>query len=128
MDYPKNLTAADRRWLDLITQCRTSGKSDSQWLKENNIKSPTFYYHVKKLRDKACDVLQPNHMVMNEIQEVVPLPLDVEPVLPTLQTPKLVGSDAVAMRLSVQGVVIEITNQATKEVIQNTIAALQMLC
>ena len=56
MDYPQNLTASDRYRYDLIQKCRTSGKSDYQWLKDNNIKSPTFYYHVKQLRKKACEL------------------------------------------------------------------------
>lgn len=58
MDYPQNLTASDRYWYDLIQKCRTSGKSDYQWLKDNNIKSPTFYYHVKQLRKKHANCLK----------------------------------------------------------------------
>ena len=50
MDYPQNLSKSDQRWYDLIQECRTSGKSDRQWLLENNIGSGTFYYHVKQLR------------------------------------------------------------------------------
>lgn len=42
MEYPQNLTVSERRWFDLIQQCRTSGKSDAQWLQEHEIKSPTF--------------------------------------------------------------------------------------
>lgn len=50
------------RWIDkeekdkLYLKCRTSGKTDNQWLKENNIKAPTFYYYVKQLRKKACEL------------------------------------------------------------------------
>ena len=47
MDYPKNLSEKDRYWLNIIQECRASGKSDYQWLQEHNIPSPTFYYHVK---------------------------------------------------------------------------------
>ena len=45
MDYPQNLSKSDKRWYDLIQECRTSGKSDRQWLLENHIGSGTFYYH-----------------------------------------------------------------------------------
>lgn len=53
MDYPQNLSKSDRRWFDLIQQCRTSGKSDRQWLIDNNIKSGSFYYHIKRLDGKG---------------------------------------------------------------------------
>ena len=74
MDYPQNLTESDRYWYDLIQKCRTSGKTDNQWLKENNIKPPTFYYHVKQLRKKTCELLEAVKRTSTaEIQEVFPV-------------------------------------------------------
>ncbi len=71
MDYPQNLTASDRYWYDLIQKCLTSGNSDYQWLKDNNIKSLTFYYHVKQLRKKECEL--PEATKRASMQEVVPV-------------------------------------------------------
>lgn len=73
MDYPKNLSEKDRYWLNIIQECRASGKSDYQWLQEHNIPSPTFYYHVKQLRKKACEIPERNQLCTVETQEVVPL-------------------------------------------------------
>ncbi len=73
MDYTDNLSASDRHWFELIQECRTSGKSDRQWLQENNIKPPTFYYHVKQLRKKSCEILASTFLVTANVQEVVPL-------------------------------------------------------
>lgn len=70
MDYPQNLSKSDQRWYDLIQECRTSGKSDRQWLLENNICSPTFYYHVKQLRKKACHIPENTSAGIAEKQEV----------------------------------------------------------
>lgn len=70
MDYPQNLSESDCRWFDLIQECRTSGKSDRQWLAENDIAPPTFYYHVKKLRKKACEIPASLSNRVSEIQEV----------------------------------------------------------
>lgn len=128
MNYPENLSASDQRWLDLIQQCRTSGKSDKQWLEENNIKSPTFYYHVKQLRKKACDIPKPVRADRNDIQAVIPLCVE-EPtsVVPTRLCDNAVN-DAIAVRLTVKGVSVEIANNATQDVIKNTLAALQFLC
>lgn len=77
MGYPQNLTVSERRWFALIRQCRTSGKSDAQWMQEHEIKSPTFYYHVKQLRKKACDIPENSFSRQrNDVQEVVPLFMD----------------------------------------------------
>ena len=76
MDYPKNLSEKDRYWLNIIQECRASGKSDYQWLQEHNIPSPTFYYHVKKLRKKACEIPERNQLCTVETQEVVPLVIE----------------------------------------------------
>lgn len=80
MEYPQNLTVSERCWFDLIRQCRTSGKSDAQWMQEHDIKSPTFYYHVKQLRKKACDIPENSFSRQrNDVQEVVPLFMDETP-------------------------------------------------
>lgn len=82
MDHPQNLSASDRRWFDLIQQCRTSGKSDAHWMQEHEIKSPTFYYHVKQLRKKACDIPENSFTRQrNDIQEVVLLFMEEVPAV-----------------------------------------------
>ncbi|MFQ6806520.1 MAG: IS66 family insertion sequence element accessory protein TnpA [Lachnospiraceae bacterium] len=45
-------TLNDEHWLNLITQCRSSGLTDRQWCIENGIPFSTFYYHVRTLRKK----------------------------------------------------------------------------
>ena len=131
MKYPANLSESDRRWYDLIHQCRTSGKSDRQWLLENNICSPTFYYHVKQLRKKACDIPENScNVAVGQTQEIVPLVIEDMPL--SKSQPIITGSDSpsneIALRLTVKGVTMEITNQATRELIQNVISALQYSC
>ena len=130
MNYPANLSESDRRWYDLIQQCRTSGKSDRQWLLENNICSPTFYYHVKQLRKKACEIPESICNAVSQVQEVVPLVIEDLP-LPKSQAviPEPVSpTNEVTLRLTIQGVTMEITNQATQNLIQNVISALRYLC
>ena len=128
MDYPQNLSASDRRWFDLIQECRTSGKSDHHWLLENNIKPPTFYYHVKQLRKKACEIPTSNRSGRNEIQEVVPLFLE-EPAEPAYEQVSAPPPDhTVSVRLTIKGVTVEIGNNATQNVIKNTLTALRFLC
>ena len=132
MEYPQNLTVSERRWFDLIRQCRTSGKSDAQWMQEHDIKSPTFYYHVKQLRKKACDIPENSFSRQrNDVQEVVPLFMDETPSVVANNNPleqSDITDNTVAVRLSIQGISVEIANNATQEVIKNTISALQFLC
>lgn len=44
----RNLTPQDR--FDLIMECRSSGLTDYQWLKENGISRSTFYYWISQFR------------------------------------------------------------------------------
>ena len=138
MNYPQNLSKTDLKWLDIIQECRTSGKSDNQWLEEHNIKSPTFYYHVKKLRQKACEIPDQKKTRKNDVQEVVPLVIEESaPIIDSRVTSESLASarntsnvvnDAIAIRLTLQGIGVEIANNATQEVIQNTLVALRFLC
>lgn len=45
----KRLHYSDEKWLDLISECRSSGLSDKDWCMEHQIGISTFYYHVKRL-------------------------------------------------------------------------------
>lgn len=133
MNYSQKLTKSERYWYDLIQQCRTSGKSDRQWLLENNIKPPTFYYHVKQLRKKACEIPESNYVGITETQDVVPLVInDAMPVAEvnntTLISETVTDSSGIALRLTIQNVTVEITNQATQSIIQDTLSALRCLC
>ena len=118
MDYPQNLTESDRCWYDLIQKCRTSGKTDSQWLKENNIKPPTFYYHVKQLRKKACELPKAAKRTSTaEVQEVVPVFFKEEEVsVPTAPIETVipeVSNNTVAVRLKIHDICVEISNSAS---------------
>lgn len=133
MDHPQKLTESDRRWYDIIQQCRTSGKSDYQWLQEHNIKPPTFYYHVKQLRKKACEIPETSKGILQpEVQEVVPVFFEKEEVTASNTSAAPVFTESpdnlTAIRLQIHGVYIEISNSASQTVIQNTLSALQNLC
>ena len=133
MNYPQNLTESDRCWYDLIQKCRTSGKTDSQWLKENNIKAPTFYYHVKQLRKKACEFPKAaKRTSIAEFQEVVPVFFKEEELsVPTASIETVIpeiSANAAAIRLQIHGICVEISNSASQVIIQNILSALQNLC
>ena len=116
-------TSNDEHWLNLITQCRTSGLSDRQWCIENGIPVSTFYYHVRALRKKACVVPKVADTAAQK-QEVVQIPLWEMEQHPSdtaaLHTPSIC--------LEMQGIRIEIHEQAGADVIRNTLLTLRQLC
>ena len=68
----------DNHWLELINSCYESGLSVKQWCNENKIANSTFYYQLKRLRNKACEL--PARISKKETisyhQDVVPLKVD----------------------------------------------------
>lgn len=128
MEYPNHLSETDRYWFNLIQTCRNSGKSDAQWRQDNNIKSPTFYYHVKRLRQKACEIPSNIKTSSPVQQEVVPVIFEEPDVVSNTNASGLNDTKQVALRLQVHGIQIEIFNQASQHTIQHTLSALQNLC
>ena len=116
-------TSNDEHWLKLITQCRSSGLTDRQWCIENGIPISTFYYHVRTLRKKACEVPEAVDATVQK-QEVVQIPLwEMEQ-----HTSDTVTSHMPSFCLEMQGIRIEIHEQAGADVIRNTLLALRQLC
>lgn len=110
-------------WLELVTQCRTSGLTDRQWCIENGIAVSTFYYHVRALRKKACAVPEAANTSAQK-QEVVQIPL-----WKTEQNPSgPIALSVPSVCLEIQGIRVEIHEQAGADVIRNTLLALRQLC
>ncbi len=116
-------TSNNEQWLELITQCRASGLTDRQWCIQNGIPVSTFYYHIRALRKKACEIPVAADTAVQK-QEVVQIPLWKTEQDPAETAPLSMPS----ICLQMQGVRIEIHEQAGAEVIRNTLLALRQLC
>lgn len=124
----KRLHYSDEKWLDLISECRSSGLSDKDWCMEHQIGISTFYYHVKRLRNKACSIpaATVGTVIPCQKQEVVELNFN-----PISELPMNCSSEeitATAIKISMHGIQIEITNAAAESTIVQTLTALQKLC
>lgn len=117
-------TSNDEHWLRLITQCRSSGLTDRQWCMENGIAISTFYYHIRTLRKKACEVPEAVDPTSHK-QEVVQIPLW-EMGQNTLSDTSALHTPSICLEM--QGIRIEIHEQAGADVIRNTLLALRQLC
>ena len=64
----------DEEWMNLIQECRTSGLTDKEWCREHQIHSSNFYYHIRRLREMACEIPEPaSGSTRTGFQEVVPI-------------------------------------------------------
>ena len=83
-------TSNNEQWLELITQCRASGLTDRQWCIQNGIPVSTFYYHIRALRKKACEIPVAADTAVQK-QEVVQIPLWKTEQDPAVQTATFCG-------------------------------------
>ena len=115
-------STSQNHWLELINQCRSRGLTDRQWCIQNGIPTSTFYYHVRALRKNACEIPETSGAATQK-QEVVQIPL-----WETESRPDTIQVSSPSVCLEMQGIRIEIHEQARAEVIRNTLLALRQLC
>ena len=111
----KNPRRTDKEWLDLIQECRSSGLSDKCWCQEHHIHTSNFYYQIRRLRQKACEIPEPVHSSFSGKQEVVPLSFEEPAVCPSsvqLKTDTIPDS---VIKITYHSFQIEITNAADRE-------------
>lgn len=113
----------DEEWMNIIHKCKSSGYSDTHWCRQNNIPVSTFYRKLSDLRKKAA-MIEPVKPVLHEKQEVVQINLQEVPSTPIHQPAKT----EVALRLTINGITIDILNSAAKSTIENTFQSLRTLC
>ena len=114
----KRLHYSDEKWLDLISECRSSGLSDKDWCMEHQIGISTFYYHVKRLCNKACSIppAAVGAVIPCQKQEVVELNFN-----PVSELPMNCSSEeitATAIKISIN-VAVSLTLPASGEMLNN---------
>ena len=125
----RNPRRTDEEWLNLIQECRSSGLSDKRWCEEHHIHTSNFYYQIRRLRNKACDIPEPASSSFSSKQEVVQVSFDEPAILSVQEKMSCIPSfDETAIRITLHGFQIEITNAAASETIFHTLSALQRLC
>ena len=127
----RNKRRTDEEWLSLIQECRSSGFSDRAWCEQNDISINTFYNTVTRLRKKACMIPEAAGPTMDDSPEIVPLSLVEESRAqmpdPTRQWSADVTSSGEALTIMVNGCKVAVNNNAGRDVIYHTIAALREL-
>ena len=108
------------QWSEMIKECRNSGMTVRAWCKENGISEKIFYYRQRKVREALLEMKGtklPPHIPKNEIgfAKVPGVALDNFPVKP-------------ATTINVNGVKVDVYEEASEEAIKQSIKAVISLC
>ena len=124
----RNPRRTDKEWLDLIQECRSSGLSDKCWCQEHHIHTSNFYYQIRRLRKKACEIPEPSHSLPSGKQEVVQLSFEEPAVCLKPEQMEMGRTTGPVITVTYHGFQIGITNAASRETISHTLSVLQDLC
>jgi hypothetical protein len=115
-----------KNWTQMISECNQSGLTVKAWCKENNIKTTSYYYWLKRIRIAACNSMS---TVSEKPQQLVPLNIaDMPEYTSTEVNSSQNQSPQTAIILKINSVVIEIKNGASDNTIENTLRAISRLC
>lgn len=125
----RNPRRTDEEWMRLIQECRSSGLSDKCWCEEHHIHTSNFYYQIRRLRGKACTIPEQVNSPFSKKQEVVQVSLDETVPYPAMEkAPAASTSFEAAIRITVHGFQIEITNDAAEETVVHVLSMLPRIC
>lgn len=102
-----------KQWAKIIQTCQSSGMTVVGWCSQNNVKTKSYYYWLRRIRSLTCEagLLVPQR---NETQ-IVPVPFR--------QTK---ASALVTIHLS--SVSVDIHDGTSRETIEAVLAALKTIC
>ena len=117
----------DEEKLSLIKQCRSSGLSDYEWCRQNNISDSTFYYWIKKLRIQACECVPITTTCSSQKQEIVKVNIMPEKSLLHDVTQKIDNNynTCPAIELSINDCTLKVYNNVNSTLLAQTINLLR---
>lgn len=107
-----------KKWTEIIRECRSSGQTISSWCADHDINSKTYYYWLRRVRTAACETLP---SLCSQNNPIVPVNIPVS-TAGTDSTNQELMSDII---IHFGSVTLEIHNNASTTLIENTLRALQ---
>ncbi len=114
------------QWKSIIEQCqsRTDGTTVAQWCENNGISRKTYYYHLRKFRKEAYEVLKdqkslPDQFGSSSGISFAEIPI---PAHNPHSAPEAAYSQAVAV-IKTGNATIAITNEISKEILTTILEA-----
>lgn len=106
------------KWTEIIRECRSSGQTVLAWCTEHDINTKSYYYWLKRVRTAACETLPTIGTGNNPI---VPINIPTDPA--GVRSAKQEAAPDILLRLG--SVTLELRNNASAGLIENTLRALQ---
>lgn len=105
------------QWIETIRECRSSGQAVTEWCADHGVSIKSYYYWLKRIREAACEALP----ALGENSAIVPVSIPVHAASsgPMVQD----GSPQIVVRYG--SVVVELRNNASVTLIENTLRVLQ---
>ena len=118
--------------LKLITECRQSGLSDSEWCRQHGICPSTFYTWISRLREEVCEIPEASYgRVGMECAKQDVVKVDVLPKKMGTAVPDTAGTISEARRedphsieIMMTGITIRVKNGADPVLLAQTLRAL----
>lgn len=105
------------QWTEIIRECRSSGQTVKAWCADHDINPKTYYYWLRRVREAACQALQP----LGENSLIVPMNIPKSAAGTDPATTE--SSSNITLRFG--SVTLELRNNASATLIENTLRALQ---
>jgi transposase-like protein len=106
------------QWIEIIRECRSSGQTVSAWCAGHDINPKSYYYWLKRVRTAACEALP---AISAGNSPIVSIDIPIEPIV--ARSEKQEASADILLRLG--SVTLELRNNASAVLIENTLKALQ---
>lgn len=106
------------KWTEIIRECLSSGQTVNVWCAEHGIKPHSYYYWLKRVREAACETLP---ALSSENNLIVPVNLSMDTSL--VHTENQESQCDIVIRFG--SVVLELHNNASPALIENTLRAIQ---
>lgn len=111
-------------WTNRIKECRASGLTVKRWCEQNNIGIKNYYYWMRKIKREAFDKL-PAKIKENTSSHV-------DSTVPVFSKVSLSADNrtmsAATVTIQLNGISIDVQDDASETVIRNTLLAIRSLC
>lgn len=102
-----------KQWTQIVQTCQASGMTVVAWCNQNNVKTKSYYYWLRKLRSLACE----SKSLTTRCNE--------QPIVPVAfkQT-----KTTAAITIHLPSISVDIQDGASRETIEAVLSALKMIC
>lgn len=121
MDIQKlNKSGRLGEWVQMVSQCRNSGKTVLSWCAENGITTKTYYYRLKRVCEAVPEEAKPAKLPLTSNEE--------KPTFAEITPAGRWGKREAAVTVRFGNAEIDIHNGAEPEVIEVALRLLSRIC